>query len=529
MSIVSWLLIAVAVIIVLAIVVLVTRSRRSATSTTDEAVPVSGDAAGPDDAVERAPEPEGDPVPDDPTLTDGHEGDLFTHGPESADGGGAGAPVSADVPERGGDPATNGAVADGGAGTPPVSATQRWDDAGTGPTPDTPATADAERSDVPASGPAAEAPAASDEPGAAAAQSPGARRLGNGPGVVSGCRGRALELGGLRPGPGVVGDCRGRALGPPGARLDPGVAGGRCGAGCGDRDLRSGRARTRSAQGGARGHRHPRPGRGLRRAGATGHVRPGADDHRSGRPAAPNSPALRRQNHRDLRARPRGRHAPPPCTPPGPPPTAVTRYAHRVHPACRDTPDDRRGRPVPRMSVAEGAPLWTVSAEDLARSEPSSDPAMASLDSGLVGPAGDVSASGSTSAGATPAGAEPYPGAVRAPADGSEPPSSHPVKVHTGSGRYHTAESPYYIRTRADSTSSASTRRRPPGSSRGTPGPAAAAEAAVAEPSDDGPGVAAVEQRLQVRRRRPRRWRLLDLGAGGVVVGRAGRRCGRCR
>ena len=28
--------------------------------------------------------------------------------------------------------------------------------------------------------------------------------------------------------------------------------------------------------------------------------------------------------------------------------------------------------------------------------------------------------------------------------------ATHPVKVHTGSGRYHTEESPYYVRTRAD-------------------------------------------------------------------------------
>ena len=86
--------------------------------------------------------------------------------------------------------------------------------------------------------------------------------------------------------------------------------------------------------------------------------------------------------------------------------------------------------------------MWTVPAEDLARAEPASGSAMASLDSGLVGPA----ATGSSARG----GSDPYPGAMRAPADGSAPPSSHPVKVHTGSGRYHTVESPYYVRTRAD-------------------------------------------------------------------------------
>ncbi|MDN5914921.1 MAG: hypothetical protein L0I76_07410 [Pseudonocardia sp.] len=71
--------------------------------------------------------------------------------------------------------------------------------------------------------------------------------------------------------------------------------------------------------------------------------------------------------------------------------------------------------------------------------------ALASLDSGLLGPAGD-------SAPAAPGmGAEgPHPGSIYAPADGSAPPDSHQVKAHSGSRRYHTTESPYYIRTRAD-------------------------------------------------------------------------------
>ncbi|TCK20248.1 hypothetical protein [Pseudonocardia endophytica] len=96
------------------------------------------------------------------------------------------------------------------------------------------------------------------------------------------------------------------------------------------------------------------------------------------------------------------------------------------------------------MKVADGSPLWTVSAEDMARSEPASGPAMASLDTGLIGPAGVSPGQRAADAG------DPYPGGVRAPADGAEPPSTHPVKVHTGSGRYHTTESPYYVRTRAD-------------------------------------------------------------------------------
>ena len=41
-------------------------------------------------------------------------------------------------------------------------------------------------------------------------------------------------------------------------------------------------------------------------------------------------------------------------------------------------------------------------------------------------------------------GSEPSVGAW------TEPPASHRVKVHSGSRRFHTFESPYYVRTRAD-------------------------------------------------------------------------------
>lgn len=70
--------------------------------------------------------------------------------------------------------------------------------------------------------------------------------------------------------------------------------------------------------------------------------------------------------------------------------------------------------------------------------------ALAALDSRLIGPA---AASAPLPEGVRPG---PYLGSVLAPEDGSEPPTSHRVKVHSGSRRFHTTDSPYYVRTRAD-------------------------------------------------------------------------------
>ncbi|GAA1398264.1 hypothetical protein GCM10009613_52260 [Pseudonocardia kongjuensis] len=70
--------------------------------------------------------------------------------------------------------------------------------------------------------------------------------------------------------------------------------------------------------------------------------------------------------------------------------------------------------------------------------------ALAALDSRLIGPA---AASAPLPEGVRPG---PYLGSVLAPEDGSEPPDTHRVKVHSGSRRFHTTDSPYYVRTRAD-------------------------------------------------------------------------------
>jgi hypothetical protein len=44
----------------------------------------------------------------------------------------------------------------------------------------------------------------------------------------------------------------------------------------------------------------------------------------------------------------------------------------------------------------------------------------------------------------------PYPGSLLPAADGSSPSPDHQVKANEGSHRFHTADSPYYLRTRGD-------------------------------------------------------------------------------
>ncbi|MFP5069389.1 hypothetical protein ACLFMI_06965 [Pseudonocardia nantongensis] len=70
--------------------------------------------------------------------------------------------------------------------------------------------------------------------------------------------------------------------------------------------------------------------------------------------------------------------------------------------------------------------------------------ALAALDSGLISPA---ATSDPVPQGTRPG---PFPGSILAPEDGSDPPETHRVKAHSGSRRFHTPESPYYVRTRAD-------------------------------------------------------------------------------
>lgn len=112
--------------------------------------------------------------------------------------------------------------------------------------------------------------------------------------------------------------------------------------------------------------------------------------------------------------------------------------------------DDVEPAPLPEARVPEQAaavdPLPTPSRSGgaAATGAAAGGSALAGLDSQLIGPA---SASGPAPQGARPG---PFPGSVLAPVDGSDPPETHRVKVHSGSRRFHGPESPYYVRTRAD-------------------------------------------------------------------------------
>jgi hypothetical protein len=75
------------------------------------------------------------------------------------------------------------------------------------------------------------------------------------------------------------------------------------------------------------------------------------------------------------------------------------------------------------------------------------DSALAALDSGLVGPTTSFAA---TAAAAVTASPGPYPGSLLPAADGTSPSPVHQIKANEGSRRYHTPESPYYVRTRGD-------------------------------------------------------------------------------
>ncbi|MEU6700458.1 hypothetical protein [Pseudonocardia sp. NPDC046786] len=138
-----------------------------------------------------------------------------------------------------------------------------------------------------------------------------------------------------------------------------------------------------------------------------------------------------------------------------------------VEPAGRHAlPDDVEPEPLPEPELPEQAgppePLVPVRPPRAAQPAEPSRPAgpvqpaqpvqppstggsaLAALDSRLIGPA---AASAPLPEGARPG---PYLGSVLAPEDGSEPPDTHRVKVHSGSRRFHTTDSPYYVRTRAD-------------------------------------------------------------------------------
>jgi len=111
-------------------------------------------------------------------------------------------------------------------------------------------------------------------------------------------------------------------------------------------------------------------------------------------------------------------------------------------------PDDVEPAPLPEPVLPEQAgppePLLPTRPARPAQPPATGGSALAALDSRLIGPA---AASAPLPEGVRPG---PYLGSVLAPEDGSEPPETHRVKVHSGSRRFHTTESPYYVRTRAD-------------------------------------------------------------------------------
>ena len=77
------------------------------------------------------------------------------------------------------------------------------------------------------------------------------------------------------------------------------------------------------------------------------------------------------------------------------------------------------------------------------------DSALAALDSGLVGPSTSFGAAAAAVSAAV-ARPGPHPRSALPAADGSAPSPDYPVKANEGSHRYHTPDSPYYVRTRGD-------------------------------------------------------------------------------
>lgn len=75
--------------------------------------------------------------------------------------------------------------------------------------------------------------------------------------------------------------------------------------------------------------------------------------------------------------------------------------------------------------------------------------ALSAIDSGLVGPATSVAAAAAAVSDAT-SRPGPYPGSLLPAEDGSSPSPDHQVKANEGSRRFHTPDSPFYLRTRGD-------------------------------------------------------------------------------
>lgn len=77
-------------------------------------------------------------------------------------------------------------------------------------------------------------------------------------------------------------------------------------------------------------------------------------------------------------------------------------------------------------------------------------PALAALDSGLAGGGSGAPVVAAEVVAAATLRPGPHPGSALPAADGSQPSEEYAVKANDGSRRYHTADSPYYVRTRAD-------------------------------------------------------------------------------
>src|SRR5690606_7045529 len=84
------------------------------------------------------------------------------------------------------------------------------------------------------------------------------------------------------------------------------------------------------------------------------------------------------------------------------------------------------------------------------RTSEAAGPAIAALDSGLVGRPTSFGAAAAAAAAAVSARPGPYPGSLLPEPDGSSPSPMHEIKANEGSRRFHTPDSPYYVRTRAD-------------------------------------------------------------------------------
>lgn len=119
--------------------------------------------------------------------------------------------------------------------------------------------------------------------------------------------------------------------------------------------------------------------------------------------------------------------------------------------ATGDTAPASKGAGVTQAGAPDTDPDPDPDPEASVREKPApNDSALAALDAGLVGPAAGAAAVGAEAAAAATTRPGRHPGSVLPAADGSSPSVEFVIKVNEGSRRYHTPESPYYVRTRAD-------------------------------------------------------------------------------